>query len=88
MFVNQLLPLPLWLYHKSVHGSTSSPRTDQGALEIDCLAVRPELVEGRAADYDTVSQGGGNYIVNFHASGLPIETLVQAGLPSGRGVLV
>ena len=42
---------------KSAHGSTSSPRTDHGALEINYLAVRPELVEGRAVDYDTVSCG-------------------------------
>ena len=47
------------LCRKSVHGSTSSPRTDHGELEISYLAVRPELVEGRAADYDTVSQGEG-----------------------------
>jgi hypothetical protein len=42
---------------KSVHGSTGSPRTDHGTLEINYLAVRPELVEGRAADCDTVAEG-------------------------------
>ena len=51
------------LCRKSVHGSTGSPRTEHGALEINCLAVRPELVEGRAADYDTVSRGGGIYFL-------------------------
>jgi hypothetical protein len=42
------------LCNKSVHGSTSSPRTDHGTLKINYLAVRPEpfgtvhpeLVEG------------------------------------------
>ena len=43
------------LCRKSVHGSTGSPQTDPGALDIKYIAVRPELVEGRAADCDTVS---------------------------------
>jgi hypothetical protein len=50
---------PQRLCHKSVHGSTGSPRTDHGTLEINYLAVRPEPVEGRTANYDTVSQGRG-----------------------------
>jgi hypothetical protein len=39
----------------SVHGSTGSPRTDKATLEINYLAVRPELVEGETANYNTVS---------------------------------
>ena len=41
-----------------VHGSTGSPRTDHVKLQINYLAVRPELVEGREANYDTVPKGG------------------------------
>ena len=49
------------LCRKSVHGSTSSPRTDHGTLKINYLAVRPfdklrtgsERVEGRTANCDT-----------------------------------
>jgi len=37
---------------KSVHGSTSSPRTDVHARELKPLAVRPEPVEGRTANGD------------------------------------
>jgi hypothetical protein len=44
------------LYRTSVHGSTGSPRTDYAALEINYLAVRPELVEGRTANRDTISE--------------------------------
>jgi hypothetical protein len=29
-------------------------------LKINQLAVRPEVLEGRMANYDTASQGGGN----------------------------
>ena len=36
------LPSPPRLCRKSVHGSTSSPRTDHGTLKINYLAVRPE----------------------------------------------
>ncbi|HSB06690.1 MAG TPA: hypothetical protein VLK23_16030, partial [Thermodesulfobacteriota bacterium] len=36
---------------------TGSPRTDHGTLEINYLAVRPERVEGRAANCDTLSKG-------------------------------
>ena len=43
------------LCRKSVHGSTSSPRTDHGLLKINYLAVRPEHVEGRTVNCDTVS---------------------------------
>jgi putative tricarboxylic transport membrane protein len=42
----------------SVHGSTGSPRTGYDGIEINPLAVRPELVEGRAAIYKTVSMAG------------------------------
>jgi len=45
------------LCHKSVHGSTGSPRTDGGTLEIKYLTVRPEPVEGLFANYHTVSGG-------------------------------
>ncbi len=58
------LPPTLTLPHKglcrnSVHGSRTSPRTEYGLLKINDLAVRPELVEGQTANYDTVSKGGG-----------------------------
>jgi TRAP-type C4-dicarboxylate transport system permease small subunit len=43
------------LCRKSVHGSTISPRTDNGTLEINWLALRPELVEGKAANCSTAS---------------------------------
>ena len=44
------------LGHKSVHGSTGLPRTDDDTPKINHLAVRPEqLVEGRTVNYDTVS---------------------------------
>ena len=35
------------LCRNSVHGSTGSPRTEYGLLEINYLAVRPEPVEGK-----------------------------------------
>jgi hypothetical protein len=47
------------LCHNSVHGSKTSPRTEYNLLEIIQLAVRPECVEGRMANYDTVSTGRG-----------------------------
>ena len=47
------------LCRKSVHGSTSSPRTDRGTLKNNYLAVRPERVEGRTVNCDTVSKRGG-----------------------------
>jgi hypothetical protein len=50
---------PLRLCHNSVHGSRTSPRTEYDLLEIIQLAVRPECVEGRMANYDTVSLGRG-----------------------------
>jgi len=43
------------LCHKSVHGSTSSPRTDHITLKFNYLAVRPERVEGGTVIYDTAS---------------------------------
>jgi len=58
MDFNILSPLTLTLSRlcrKSVHGSTSSPRTDHGTLKINYLAVRPERVEGRTVNCDTVS---------------------------------
>jgi hypothetical protein len=51
------LTFPPWrLCRKSVHGSTGSPRTENSTLKINYLAVRPELVEGETADYDTASR--------------------------------
>jgi len=44
------------LCRNSVHGSRASPRTDYDMLKINHLAVRPERVEGRMANYDTVSK--------------------------------
>ena len=50
------------LCRKSVHGSTGSPRTDSASLKINYLAVRPEPVEGRQVNCDTLSyhEGEGN----------------------------
>ncbi|MBS3919700.1 MAG: CoA activase [Deltaproteobacteria bacterium] len=53
---------PERLCPQSVHGSTGSPRTDHETLEINCVAVRPERVEGRMATSDTVSEREGNKI--------------------------
>jgi hypothetical protein len=39
--------------------SRDSPRTDKGTLEINYLAVRPELVEGETANDDTTPRGRG-----------------------------
>jgi hypothetical protein len=50
---------PKRLCRNSVHGSRASPRTEFEVLKINKLAVRPEPVEGRMANYDTVSDGGG-----------------------------
>ena len=46
------------LCRNSVHGSRTSPRTDYAMLKINHLVVRPERVEGRMANYDTVSRWG------------------------------
>jgi hypothetical protein len=53
------------LCRNSVHGSRASPLTDYDMLKIKHLAVRlgceskrPEHVEGRMANYDTVSKCG------------------------------
>ena len=54
------LPRPERLCRKSVHGSTSSPRTEHGTLEVSQLAVRPEPVEGWTASYDAICEGEGN----------------------------
>jgi len=61
---NFCIPLTLTLSHQklcrnSVHGSRASPRTDDEILKINQLAVRPELVEGGTANYDTAPQGRG-----------------------------
>jgi hypothetical protein len=53
------------LCRKSVHGSTGSPRTHHGTLEINCLAVRPEWVEGRVANCDKLSTGRGEISICF-----------------------
>ena len=63
-------PLPFVPSHgrlcrKSVHGSTGSPRTDHDILDINHLAVRPERVEGRTANCDTVSGGEGSFYCEF-----------------------
>jgi glycosyltransferase involved in cell wall biosynthesis len=50
-----IIPSAGRLCHNSVHGSRTSPRTDYAMLKINHLAVRPERVEGRMANYDTVS---------------------------------
>ena len=47
-------PLHVRLCRNTVHGSRASPRTD-GTPKIKALAVRPEVLEGRTADCDTVS---------------------------------
>ncbi len=53
----QAIPLPLGerMCRNSVHGSRASPRTEYGTLRINHLAVRPERVEGRMDNYDTVN---------------------------------
>jgi len=52
------------LCRNSVHGSRTSPRTENDMLKINELAVRPEHVEGRMANCDTVSEGGGGgYVI-------------------------
>jgi hypothetical protein len=68
------------LCHKSVHGSTGSPRTDHSPLEISCLAIRPEPVEGQTGNYDTVSQGG--------RVSLPAPAYRQAGVGRGGGDVI
>ncbi len=57
--IQENLPSLRRLCHKSNHGSTSSPRTDYVTSEVNYSAVRPEPIEGRAANYDTVSQWEG-----------------------------
>jgi hypothetical protein len=49
--------------------SRDSPRTENHTFKIKYLAVRPELVEGGTANYDTVSEGGGNYLENSKYDG-------------------
>ncbi|HSB06131.1 MAG TPA: hypothetical protein VLK23_13150, partial [Thermodesulfobacteriota bacterium] len=51
-------PFSKRLCRKLVHGSTSLPRKDIDTLNLNYLAVRPERVEGRTANYDTVFKGG------------------------------
>jgi len=59
MKIAPTLPLPLeGVCYNSVHGSRTSPRTEYSMLKINHLAVRPEHVEGRMANYDTASEGG------------------------------
>ena len=52
------------LCHKSVVGTTDSPRTEHNPLKIRHLAVRPEPVEGQTANYDTVSMVKGKVGMN------------------------
>jgi len=51
-------PSPVRLCRSTVHGSRASPRTVYAGSEVKYLTVRPELVEGLRADYDTVSVSG------------------------------
>jgi len=48
------------LCRNSVHGSRTSPRTEYDMLKINQLAVHPEALEGRMANYDTASGGRGS----------------------------
>ena len=64
---------PEGLCRKSVHGSTGSPRTDHGGLDINYLAVRPELVEGRDPNCDTVSKGRGRSTVLSVLKDFPVR---------------
>ena len=45
-----------------------SPRTDHTILKINCLAVRPEALEGETANYDTVSPPAGRGKIRRFAS--------------------
>lgn len=40
------------------YSDTHSPRTELSHNKTSCLTVRPEVLEGRTADYDTVSKAG------------------------------
>jgi len=77
-FLTPTLPPLKRLCHKSVHGSTGSPRTDNSTLEINYLAVRPEPVEGGAANYDTVSKGRvGAYLPSGVVVGYILGTITE-----------
>jgi hypothetical protein len=58
----EFFPSPGMLCRNSVHGSRASPRTEFDVLKINKLAVRPEPVEGRMANYNTASLAGGNIL--------------------------
>ena len=45
---------------------SGSPRTEYATFKINFLAVRPEPVEGPAKNWDTVSQGGGDFFLYFN----------------------
>jgi len=74
------------LCRNSVHGSRASPRTDYDMLKINHLAVRPESrpggIEGRMANYDTVSKGRGRYR-NYLLTGLSFLSMGLAGITKG-----
>ena len=70
------------LCHKSLHGSTSSPRTDHGTLKNNYLAVRPERVEGRTVSCDTVSGGRGEG-EGVSLSSIPIPAVIKPRISSG-----
>jgi hypothetical protein len=70
------------LCRNPVHGSRASPRTDYGMLKINHLAVRPEHVEGRMANYDTVSEGGGKRVGVKKLSGIAKTLRKEATHPS------
>jgi len=71
--------LPLRLCRNSVHGSRTSPRTEYDMLKINQLAVRPEVLEGRMANYDTASlaKAGRDFIrfISNHEIGIVIDHL-------------
>jgi hypothetical protein len=51
-------------------------------LKINHLAVRPEHVEGRMANYDTVSEGGGKRVGVKKLSGIAKTLRKEATHPS------
>jgi hypothetical protein len=74
--LNPSTPLLKRLCRNSVHGSRTSPRTENDILKINQLAVRPEYVEGRMANYDTGSKRRGE------GEGVPISGLIISSPPS------
>src|SRR4030067_3071253 len=71
---------------KSVHRSTGSPRTDHGTLKINYLSVRPEHVEGRTANCDTVSEVEGIDCSIFRILAITFRSSFTPWLLWGRGL--